>query len=76
MIDFAVGADVNEAFRAAVLATSATSVACRSTYAAGSRPEPTQIKRIGIDTSKVVFTLPASPRQISRCCVSISAAPK
>ena len=39
MIDFAVGADVNEAFRAAVLATSATSVACRSTYAAGPRPE-------------------------------------
>jgi hypothetical protein len=42
------------------------------------RTPVTQIKRIGIDTSKAVFTLhcTASTRQISRCCVSIYAAPR
>ena len=34
----------------------------------------TQFKRIGIDTSKSVFTLHCIDEQISRCCVSIFAA--
>ena len=34
----------------------------------------TQYKRIGIDTSKAVFTLHGIDQRSGRCCVSISAA--